>query len=162
MRSFRVILLGHALALWLTALPAASLSAQSTITAVRLDIGQSSIHADDDASGGGVHLIGSLDHLDRLRFEAGMLFGMGYFAGDLGLEARVRFGRLVPFVSGGGGILGEEDYSGPYLRVTGGLAFNVRERLAVRVAYQHGEHRGSRGPNLATIGLEYRTRGAER
>lgn len=121
-----------------------------------LEAGRSQIHDNDLHSWcGGLHMSRDLGQ-SPFRFQAGVAVA-SEGALDLGLEWRVLpRARVSPFVGVGGGLLAEEDYTGPFWRATAGVEAQLSTRAVLRLAIQAGTHDGQEGPHRATVGLGWR------
>ncbi|HET9315935.1 MAG TPA: hypothetical protein VFQ51_10115 [Vicinamibacteria bacterium] len=118
--------------------------------------GWTRIHDDDRAGVGALRLQRDLDSRRMFRVQAGLVLSL-YGAVDLGVEAHPWPGsRVSPFVGAGLGLMGEEDYGGPFFRGTAGLQVMLSRSVLLRGAVQAGTHDGQAGPHLATIGLGWR------
>lgn len=122
---------------------------------VTAEAGVSAIHDDDRSAGGALRLSRDLGS-SPLRLQLGVA-AASYGAVDLGLEWRMLPGaRVSPFVGVGGGVMGEDDYGGTFVRVSGGLEAQLSKNAVLRLGLQGGRHDGQKGPHQATIGIGWR------
>lgn len=115
----------------------------------------SEIHDDDRSAGGALRLSRDLGG-GPFHIQAGIA-AAAYGAVDLGLEWRVLpRARVSPFLGVGGGLMGEDEYVGLFVRGTAGLEARLSERAVLRLGVQGGTHDGQPGPHQATIGIGWR------
>lgn len=123
---------------------------------VSVEGGRTWTHTDDRSAAAALRVSRRLGSLDTVRLQAGIGVA-SYGALDVGLEWRPSPGRrVVPFLGVGGGLMGEDEYAGPFLRGTFGLEIALSDRVVARLAAQAGTHDGQRGPHLATLGFGWR------
>jgi hypothetical protein len=122
---------------------------------VTAEAGVSAIHDDDRSAGGALRLSRDLGS-SPLRLQLGVAAAT-YGAVDLGVEWRMLPGaRVSPFLGVGGGVMGEDDYGGTFVRVSGGLEARLSKNAVLRLGLQGGRHDGQAGPHQATLGVGWR------
>lgn len=123
-------------------------------------VGQSDIHENRSSGfGWAAHVGRSRANARGVFAELGLAGGTsdeGFLALDGGVGIRVLPNSVIsPVLGVGAGVMGEPEYTGLFLRATGGVDVRLTSRARARLVVQRGSHGGQSGPHLATIGLQW-------